>query len=97
MISNSLISKYEKLEKSMLEIKKNFNLNVVNKIKKINLIKLIDSNFRSLLKFVMPAAEEEKENSKDLEHNQAPLEFPESEEGEEDLEKKKNSRNEEER
>lgn len=85
MTSNSLIGKYEKLEKSILRMKKNFNAavaDVIDKLKKINLIKLIDSNFRSLLKFVMPAAEteEEKENSKGTEHNQAQFEFPENEE-----------------
>lgn len=92
MTSNSLISKYEKLEKSMLRMKKNFNADVadvINKLKKINLVKLIDSNFSSLLKFIMPATEEEKEKSKEAKHNQAPLEFPESEESEEDLAKKK--------
>lgn len=82
MFSNFLISKYEKLEKNILEIKNNLK----SKFKEIN---LPDLNWKKPFESLLPAREGENEKIEDSKPNQALFEFPKKEESEEDLEKKR--------
>jgi hypothetical protein len=82
MSSNFLISKYEKLEKNILEIKNN----IKSKLKKMN---LPDLNWKKPFESLLPAKEEGKEKIEDSKPRQTLFEFPEKEESEEDLEKKR--------
>ena len=82
MFSDSLISKYEKLGKTMLEIKNNLK----SKLKKIN---LPDLNWKKTFESLLPSKGEGEESSKEFEQDQTLFEVPEKEESEEDLAKKK--------
>jgi len=82
MPSDFLINKYEKLKKNVLEI----NNNLSSKFKKIN---LKDLNWKKTFEPLLPVKEEEKEKVEDLKPGQTLLGFPEKEESEEDLAKKK--------
>ena len=82
MSSHSLTSQYEKLEKIILKMKNNLKI----KFKKMN---LPDLNWKKTFEALLPAKEEEKEKAEDLKPGQALFEFPEKEESEEDLAKKK--------
>ena len=82
MFSDSTAIQYKKLEKMMLKMKNN----LIGKFKKIN---LPDLNRKKTFESMLPTKEEEKEEIKESKQNQALLEFPEKDENEEDLEKKR--------
>ena len=82
MFSDSTAIQYKKLEKMMLKMKNN----LIGKFKKIN---LPDLNWKKTFESMLPTKEEEKEEIKESKQNQALLEFPEKDENEEDLEKKR--------
>ena len=82
MFSDSIAIQYKKLEKMTLKMKND----LIGKFKKIN---LPDFNWKKTFEPLLPVEEEKKEEIKEPKQSQTLFAFPEKEESEEDLAKKK--------